>query len=74
MRARSLAVVLAVGCGETQPGPFQALPLENRITSLDLDETVHVARDRFGIAHAYARTHGDLWTLATTIGCTCFRA
>ncbi|HET9483547.1 MAG TPA: penicillin acylase family protein, partial [Xanthomonadales bacterium] len=61
MRSHLIAVVVtAMGCGETPTGPFAALPLDARLEIDGLDGVVHVARDRFGIAHVHATTPGDL--------------
>ncbi|MEO7097169.1 MAG: penicillin acylase family protein, partial [Polyangiales bacterium] len=60
MRSHLLVALLAMGCGETQIGPFQPLPIDARFTVDGLDDVVHVARDRFGIAHVYAKTSRDL--------------
>ncbi len=60
MRACLVVAILCAGCGETELGPFQALPIDTRLDVTGLDGVVHVARDRFGIAHVYARSIGDL--------------
>ncbi|HLL24581.1 MAG TPA: penicillin acylase family protein, partial [Kofleriaceae bacterium] len=60
MRSHLLVAVLAMGCGETELGPFQALPIDARFEAGDLDGVIHVARDRFGVSHVYASTFRDL--------------
>jgi penicillin G amidase len=42
------------------PGPFDDLPLGQHLTFDGLDGAVHVARDRFGVAHIHATTVADL--------------
>jgi penicillin amidase len=60
MRSHLLVALLAMGCGETQLGPFQPLPVDTRFEVQGNDDVIHVARDRFGIAHVYATTYRDL--------------
>ena len=60
MRSHLLVALLAMGCGETQLGPFQPLPVDTRFEIDGNDNLIHVARDRFGISHVYAITHRDL--------------
>ena len=61
MRSHLLLVTaLAVGCGETQFGPFQSLPVDTRFDVQDNDGIIHIARDRYGVTHIYATTVGDL--------------
>src|SRR5687768_5748333 len=61
MRSHLLLVGLATaGCGDLPSGPFGALPVDVRIDVEDLDGVVHIARDRFGIAHVHATTYADL--------------
>ncbi|MBL9013154.1 MAG: penicillin acylase family protein [Myxococcales bacterium] len=62
MRRALLALVIAAGCGEdTLVGPFDNLPLDGDfvLPESGLVEPVHVARDRYGVAHISARTVGD---------------
>ena len=60
MRSHLLVAVFAMGCGETQLGPFQPLPVDTRFDVQGNDDVIHIARDRFGIAHVYAKTARDL--------------
>lgn len=56
-----VAVALSLpGCGDNLPvsGPFDRLPLEETIAS-SVTAPVHVARDRYGVAHISARNVGD---------------
>nr|MBA3501080.1 penicillin acylase family protein [Deltaproteobacteria bacterium] len=53
-------VALATGCGETQLGPFQPLPIDARFDVQGNDGVIHIARDRHGIVHVYALTYRDL--------------
>ncbi|MDQ3370869.1 MAG: penicillin acylase family protein, partial [Myxococcota bacterium] len=63
MRSRSFGLALAVlasACGgEQADGPFPRLPLDARLDVDGVDGTIHVARDRFGIAHIAATTLRD---------------
>lgn len=60
MRSHLLVAIFAMGCGETQLGPFQPLPIGVRFEVAGNDATIHIARDRNGVAHVYAQTHRDL--------------
>lgn len=60
MRAHLLVAVLAMGCGETQLGPFQPLPIDTRFEIDGNDDRIHIARDRFGVSHVYAASVRDL--------------
>ncbi|HEX3765405.1 MAG TPA: penicillin acylase family protein, partial [Kofleriaceae bacterium] len=53
------AVLALAGCGEGDAsGPFDGLPLDVDLEA-ELDAPVHVARDRYGIAHILAGSLGD---------------
>ena len=61
MRWPAVLAVLAVvaGCGENAASaPFDGLPLDGDFT-VGVDAPVHVARDRYGIAHILAGSLGD---------------
>jgi penicillin amidase len=61
MRWPAVFAILAVlaGCGEnTASAPFDGLPLDGDFT-VGVDAPVHVARDRYGIAHIVAGSLGD---------------
>ncbi len=61
--ALSLAISLSIGCTDHVPGdqgPFAALPVARTLDAPGLTADVHIARDRFGIAHIYAQEIGDL--------------
>src|SRR5689334_12694402 len=61
MRWPAVFAVLAVlaGCGENAASaPFDGLPLDGDFT-VQVDAPVHVARDRYGIAHILASSLGD---------------
>lgn len=60
MRSHLLVALLAMGCGETQLGPFQPLPIDTRFEVDGNDAVIHIARDRYGISHVYAVSHRDL--------------
>jgi penicillin amidase len=60
MRCLLPFALLAFGCGETQLGPFQALPIDTRFDIEGNDGIIHVARDRFGVSHIFATTFRDL--------------
>jgi penicillin G amidase len=56
-----VTLVALVACGDNTGGvrgPFDELPLDGRF-DVGLDAPVHVARDRFGVAHIHARSVGD---------------
>ena len=54
-----LALIVAIaGCDARSGGPFDRLPLESEF-SVGLDGRVHVARDRYGVAHISASTVAD---------------
>src|SRR5258706_4686068 len=61
MRALFLALVL-VACGDndTIKGPFDGLPLDKDFTDASLSAAVHVARDRYGVAHISGDTIADV--------------
>jgi len=46
------------GCGEGTSGPFDGLPLDGDFT-VGVKTPVHVARDRYGVAHIIANTIAD---------------
>jgi penicillin amidase len=59
------SVVGGTGCGgddggDDAPGPFDSLPVTGDFTAEGLDGTIHVARDRYGIAHIRASSTRDL--------------
>jgi penicillin amidase len=60
LRAIALACAALVACGDNKPvdGPFNTLPLDGTFT-VGVDAPVHVARDRYGVAHINARSVGD---------------
>lgn len=61
MRWPAVFAVLAAlaGCGDgAASGPFDGLPLDGDLEG-GLSSPAHVARDRYGIAHVFARTIGD---------------
>ena len=68
MRVPSLFVVTAgciaigvFGCTSDAPtGPYDPLPLARDLSFPELSGTVHVARDRYGIAHITAESFFDL--------------
>jgi penicillin amidase len=54
-----IAVALMAACGgEDSDGPFDALPLEGDFT-VGVARVVHVARDKYGVAHIDAQTLAD---------------
>jgi penicillin amidase len=55
-----LACAMLVACGDNSKpkGPFDELPLDETFT-VGVAEPVHVARDRYGVAHISARSIGD---------------
>src|SRR6188508_2638980 len=56
-----LIVLCACGGGDSVPsGPFDDLTLGEDLRADGLDGAVHVARDRYGVAHIYATSVGDL--------------
>jgi penicillin amidase len=60
---RALALLLCVvACGDNAPdtNPFKDLTLDQDITNKDLSAPVHVARDKYGVAHIYGDTVGDV--------------
>jgi acyl-homoserine lactone acylase PvdQ len=61
MRWPAVFTVLAVaGCdGGVASGPFDALPLDGNF-DIGLGAPVHVARDRYGIAHITGEALGDV--------------
>jgi len=67
--ALALGLTGCGGCGDNDhlaadaglpPGPFDELPLAEDLTFDGLDGPVHVARDRYGVAHIDATTLADL--------------
>ena len=52
------ATLLACGDNNGPSGPFQGLPLDETFT-VGVDAPVHVARDRYGVAHINARSVAD---------------
>ncbi len=61
MRALLATIPLLVfACGDNaSPDPFADLPVEGDVKAPGMDAAVHVARDRFGVAHIRAQTTGD---------------
>jgi len=60
---RALALLLCVAaCGDNlaDTDPFKNLPLDHEITNKDLSAPVHVARDKFGVAHIEGQTVADV--------------
>ena len=56
-----LGLVACSGGGDDgSAGPFDSLPVSGDFTADGLDGRVHVARDRFGVAHIHATTTGDV--------------
>src|SRR5687768_4629042 len=54
-------IVLLCACGDDGPsGPYDGLPLDERVTGTDVDAPVDVVRDEFGVAHVRAGSVGDL--------------
>ncbi|MDX2093112.1 MAG: penicillin acylase family protein [Kofleriaceae bacterium] len=53
-----IAVAIAACGGEDVDGPYDALPLEGDFT-VGVSRVVHVARDKYGIAHIDAQTLAD---------------
>jgi penicillin G amidase len=52
-------IAFVAACGSsTEDGPFVQLPLDGDF-DVDVDRPVHVARDRFGVAHISAHSVGD---------------
>src|SRR6185295_18165135 len=52
--------LLAFACGDnTAVDPFAGLDLEGDVSAPGMTAPVHVARDRFGVAHIRAETTGD---------------
>ena len=63
MRALFLAlvfVVVACGDNDTAKGPFDGLPLDKEFTDASLTAPVHVARDKYGVAHISGDTTADV--------------
>jgi penicillin amidase len=60
-RVAPLALVVALaGCGDNDPyDPYGRLRLDGDFTEASLTAPVHVARDRYGIAHIDADTLAD---------------
>ncbi|HEX4420364.1 MAG TPA: penicillin acylase family protein [Kofleriaceae bacterium] len=54
----ALVAVALAGCVDDTSGPFDGLPLDGEFT-VGVTAPVHVARDRYGIAHIQATTPGD---------------
>jgi penicillin G amidase len=54
-----MAMVLLMACGGSDDGPFDRLPLDGEFSS-GLPDPVHVARDRYGVAHIHGRSLGDV--------------
>lgn len=60
---RALALLLCVAaCGDNvaDTDPFKGLMLDHDITDKGLSAPVHVARDKFGVAHISGETTGDV--------------
>lgn len=56
-----LLIVLLCACGDDGPsGPYDDLPLDERVTGTEVDAPVDVVRDEFGVAHVRASSVGDL--------------
>ena len=68
MRARRVVLLVAVlglvACGDNmKPGssdPYGSLPLDHDFTEHGLSAPVHVARDKYGVAHITGATVGDV--------------
>jgi penicillin amidase len=62
MRALALLLCVVAACGDNTPDvdPFKDLTLDKDITNKDLSAPVHVARDKYGVAHIYGTTVGDV--------------
>lgn len=58
--ARALFLFFLVSCGDntTSRGPFDELPLDGTFT-VGVSAPVHVARDKYGVAHIRAKNVGD---------------
>src|SRR5690606_25714030 len=55
-----VAALVGVACGDNLSGGlFDQVPLDGEFT-VGVEAPVHVARDRYGVAHIYARTVPDL--------------
>jgi penicillin amidase len=63
MRASRLAfVILIAACGDdgSTPGPFDSLTLDGDFKNAGLTAPVHVARDKYGVAHISGDTTADV--------------
>ena len=57
------AVLFVIACGDNVGGdvdPFSSLPLDQDFSEHGLSAPVHVARDKYGIAHISGQTTGDV--------------
>ncbi|MBV8761425.1 MAG: penicillin acylase family protein [Deltaproteobacteria bacterium] len=60
---RALALLLCIAaCGDNlaDTDPFHGLKLDHEITDKNLSAPVHVARDKYGVAHISGQTVGDV--------------
>ncbi|HWO20463.1 MAG TPA: penicillin acylase family protein [Kofleriaceae bacterium] len=58
-RLLALPMVILMACGGSDDNPFDPLPLDETF-SVGLGDPVHVARDRYGVAHIHGRSLGDV--------------
>ncbi|MCX5745455.1 MAG: penicillin acylase family protein [Proteobacteria bacterium] len=60
MRRLSVLFLVLAACGDNfTDDPFANLPQEGDLSAPGMFATVHVARDKFGVAHIRARSTGD---------------
>ena len=62
VQRRAIAILVLTACGDnaSDNGPFDGLPIEGDFTEAALTAPVHVARDKYGVAHISGETIQDV--------------